>query len=74
MHGKFGLVMIVLALIHIIKRRKWYNGRKSGTYFIPLIDADKCENCKRCVKHCPANVLVSNGQCVVVAQPKYCFD
>ena len=73
LHGKFGLILIVLMLIHVIKRRKWYKGGKTDRYFTPHIDNSKCVNCNKCVKYCPANVLSARKQGIVVSSPELCF-
>lgn len=72
-HGKFGMILIVLMMIHIIKRRKWYKGGKTGIYFTPYIDKNRCVKCKRCIKHCPANVLACNEKELIISAPEYCF-
>ena len=51
-HGKFGLVLIVLMIMHIIKRAKWF---KKET-FSPVIDESLCCRCGKCVKSCPVTV------------------
>jgi indolepyruvate ferredoxin oxidoreductase, alpha subunit len=40
--------------------------------FIPVIDDDKCDNCKACAKICPKIVFESDDESVQVANPIFC--
>lgn len=71
-HGKFGLVVIVLTILHIIKRFSWYKNRGNGTAFYPIIDTEKCVSCGKCVKVCPAQIIVKQGKKLVIKNPEFC--
>ncbi len=68
-HGKFGLIFIILSLLHIKKRFRWFRTHT----LIPIIDTRKCISCQKCVKTCPASVFCKENQ-VIVKQPCFCIQ
>ena len=73
-HGKFGLIVIILFIFHLKKRIKWFKGRKSGKAFHPLINEEICIKCGKCVKKCPAQVFEKEEKQIIIAKPEFCLQ
>lgn len=71
-HGKFGLVVIVLTILHIVKRFSWYRDRHKDTSFYPIIDLEKCVRCGKCVKVCPAQIIAKQDKRIIIQNPEFC--
>lgn len=71
-HGKFGLIAIGLTIFHLYRRFRWFNGRRSGRAFGPIIDVVQCIGCGKCVKHCPAKVFTKKDKQVLVLDVQFC--
>lgn len=71
-HGKIGFVMALLALFHVVRRRRWFRKRPKGDAFVPQIDDAKCVRCAQCVKRCPAQVFEKQDGRIAVTRPAYC--
>lgn len=74
LHGKLGLLAIVLIIFHLYKRWKWLRNRKSGNAYRPIVDNTKCVACEMCLKRCPAQVFEKQGNLIVACRTDYCLQ
>ena len=73
-HGKLGLIVILLTTFHVLKRFKWFRGRREGKAFSPVVDEEKCKRCLRCVKRCPAQVFALQDKQVIATREIFCLQ
>ncbi|HAC21759.1 MAG TPA: hypothetical protein DCF91_06630 [Porphyromonadaceae bacterium] len=73
-HGKLGLVAMVLMVLHFRKRLRWFKNRKAGKAFAPRVDVARCIGCKRCIKKCPASVFIIKDKKAATHHELFCLQ
>ena len=73
-HGKVGLVVILISIFHTKKRFRWFKNRKQNKAFKPVIDQDKCIKCAKCIKKCPAKIFRKENKSIIINDPLYCLQ
>lgn len=75
-HGKLGLLALILVGIHYFQRKRWFKRKDGKPVFNPAIDYSKCISCGLCAKKCPVDVFIKEkgSNTINVSNSTFCLQ